>query len=75
MITREKINQVVHNEKTVLLQKNARCPKCGGSLYKREGANQQWIWCLNCDIRYVPVDTGLTDNELICKVIGGEERP
>lgn len=69
MITQEKINQVVHDEETVLLQKNARCPKCGGTLHRIEGATMMTIWCINCNVNYIPIDTGLTDNELICKVM------
>lgn len=66
---REKIHNIVHNEETVLLQKNARCPKCGGTLRSMNGPGTMYIWCINCYTHFVPQDIGLTDNEVICYVM------
>ena len=49
----------------ILLQKNARCPECAGTLRYIEGRTQIKIRCINCNVCFRVVDTGMVDNEFV----------
>ena len=72
-LTKEKIYDTVHNEKTVLLQKNARCPECAGTLQRMTEGAFFVIRCIDCHTKYIPKSGGLNDNELICTIQGGRK--
>ena len=54
----------------VKIQKNARCPECGGMLRKIEGETDIVIRCVACGLVLRAVDSTDFDGELICEKVG-----
>ena len=52
-----------------LIQKNARCPICGGTLKKYEDEKDIIISCINCETRMRVVAEGKTEDEFTVRVI------
>ena len=52
-----------------LLQKNARCPICAGTLKHGASGADIIIRCINCGASLKAVDFGVTESELIVEVM------
>lgn len=54
-----------------LLQKNARCPVCAGTLYTRTSKKHILFVCKNCLTKFVPIKEGQTEGEYTVEVLDG----
>lgn len=53
-----------------LIQKNARCPICAGTIKIREHSGDIIIKCINCGSVLKVIDFGQTEGEFIAKIVG-----